>query len=383
MQLGRPFGRRLGATLALLFYAHVSICLYSVFLVVVALICSLVGGRRAPGATARYLARGIGIAAAIVGVVAGPTALAIQLIGPEFSLDRLALYVPQRQIVRPWTLYLVDNIFPWGQTWQGIGFEIGRFLLAALVITGVIAAARRARVRLQPFVFLTAGALVYFWFQLPMAEGFYTSIKISQILQFPWRLMVYITPLVILMVAELGRAVFALGGRWVFVATGVLAGAWAAQVSFAMAPYRAAYDWMAPATLAAELTNLDVGTGAWEYLPKGLAEAPPAADLVRLDGCRLVSSSVDLRRLVRRPFETLELHLESGAGCTVHLGQFWTTLVRVRTSPGAELIRAPDQTTDVMLPPGAGSVVIDRRGLLRSIGHAIRQRLERAHATTR
>jgi hypothetical protein len=380
MQSGKPFGARLGAILVLLFFAHVSICLYSVFLVAVAVICCVVGGRRAPAATARYLARGLGIGAVIVALGAGPTALAIWLVGPEFCLDRLALYVPQRQIVPDWTLYFVDNLFPWGQTWHGIDFEISRFVIGSLLVTAIIALAKRKRFRAQTFAFLAAGAVVYFWFQLPMAEGFYKSVKISQILQFPWRLLVYVTPLVILMTAVLARAVFELGGRWALAAAGILAVAWGAQANFARAPYRIAYEWVAPQFLAAEVASLDVGTGADEFLPAGLADPPPPRDLVQLDGCTLASSNVDLRRLTSRAFETLELHLESSAGCTMHFSQFWTTLVRVRASAGARVVRAPDQTTDVLLPPGASTVQIDRRGVLRSIGHAIRQRLERRRA---
>ena len=376
MQSGKPFGARLGATMALLFYAHVAICLYTGVLVAIAALCCAVKRRATPAAAARYLGRGLGAAVAIPVVVAGPVAAAIWLVGPEFRIDRFRVYLPQDQIAS-WRRLLIDE-FPWGTTWHGGSIEIGRYLLAALVVVGALALIRGARVRVAPLAFLAASCLAYVGLQLPQAAQLYRAARILQILQFPWRLLVFVTPLVILLVAELARAVAASGRRWAYAASAPLAAAWVAQVVFAQAPYRATYEWMDPHMLEGMLAAGEIETGAGEFLPSQLAtpEPPPRADLVRLEGCRLVSSSPDLAVLQRRPFETLELALDSPAGCSVHVNQFWTTLVRVRTSPGGRVLRAADDTTDIVLPPGTAAITIDRRGILRSIGHALRARLE-------
>jgi hypothetical protein len=372
---GKTFGVRMGVALVLLFYAHIVVFLYSLPLLVIAAVAHLVARSGERGRAAKQLGRGAAVAGAFVLVGVGPYAAGVQLIGQrEFNLKALGIYLPQNQLV-DFSRYFVDN-FPWGQRWEGFSVEIGRFLIAALVVAGVVVIARRARIAARPFAFLIAGAIAYLALQLPFAGNLYAAIPIAQIIQFPWRLLVFITPLVILALAVLARSIFELGGRWSYLAVGLLAGTWAAQASFTMAAYRADYAWLTPEALQARLDQLDGPFAAGEFLPQRLAARPlPArAPLFRFDGCRLASSSVDLARLETVPFETVHLMLESASGCTVHFSQFMTALIAVRPSAGGQVRRADDETTDVVFPPGPAQLTVERRGLLRALGHAIRNR---------
>jgi hypothetical protein len=374
MLAGRSFGVRMGAVLVLLFYAHIVVFLYSIVLLAVALLCCALGRRGTFGAEARRLGGGIGVAAAMVVAGTAVHAIAIPLVGREFNLARLGQYRPQREFRPPWT-YFVDN-FPWGHTWRGLSVEVGRFLVVALAAMGGVALVKRARVPAQSFVFLAAGALAYFWFQLPMASTFFDAVPLAQIIQFPWRLLVFITPLAILALGLLVRAVYELGGRWPHVAVAVLAGTWTAQASFAMTAYRADYEWITPDAMKAHLAHLDGPYAGGEHKPKAFASRglPPRAPLFRFEGCRLLSSNVDLAALEQRPFETVELRVASAApaGCRIHFSQFWTSLIEVQPSAGGRAVRAADETTDVILPAGEGGVRIARRGLWRTLAHVIR-----------
>ena len=372
MQSGKPFGARLGVVLVLIFYAHLVVFLYTLPLLVVAVVTHVATRPGARAQATKRVARGVGIAAAIVVVFAAPYAAAIGLIGREFNLDRLAIYVPQHELVAV-SRYFADG-FPWGQQWRGFSVEIGRFLLVATFLAGAIVLGKRPQISVPPLAFMVVSAAAYFWFQLPVAARFFVAVPIAQIIQFPWRLLVFITPLVILILAALAGAVWQLGGRWVPVAIVLLAGPWCAQARLAWMAYRANYQWMGADELTADLARLDGPFAAGEFLPRRLADRPlpPRAPLFQFEGCRLVSSSVDLRRLEDIPFETVDLQVVAGTGgCTIHFSQFSTALLLVQPSPGGRVVRTETETTDVILPAGAGALHVERRGLVRALAYTL------------
>jgi hypothetical protein len=372
MQSGKAFGTRLGAVLVLLFYAHICVFLYSLPLLLLSITAHVArrGGAR-PGM--KYLAQELGVAAAMVAVGVTPLALVIRLVGKEFNLGHFSIFVPQRQFVSLWR-YLADD-FPWGHAWQGFSVEVGRFLVLALLLCLGILIVTRSRPSWRSSGFLGATAAAYFFFQLPVARNLYLALPISQILQFPWRLLAYITPVVILALAVLVQSVFNLGGGWRYVAVGVLVGTWTAQLSFAITAYRADYQWITPREIRERTKYLD-GPRAVEYLPRRIADrpVPPETPLLTYEGCRLLSSSVDLSRLETIPFETVDLKFEASGACKVHFSQFVTSLIRVEPSAGGRVARADDETTDITLPPGTSSLRIERRGVLRTLGYLWRTR---------
>ena len=374
MQAGHPFGLRLGVVLVLIFYAHVVIFVYAMILIAIATLFTL---RFEPGElaeSAQHLAKGVGIALAIVLAFAGPYAAALVLIGREFSLHRLSDFVPQEHF-SPIAHYLVDP-YAWGETYDGISVEIGRFLVLGLALASILNLTTRDWFRDRAFLTLASALATYFALQTPLAAAFYEAIPATQIIQFPWRLMVFITPLCILLLARLANGLIERGGVHARMALAIVAGVFVAQVAFTTRPYRATYVWYKPAVLEYVLDALNGPYAAGEFVPIGLPneQPPPSAPFLRLDGCTLVSSSVDLDRLRKVPFGTVDLTFTSERGCTVHLSQFRTLLLIVEASAGGEVTRTRYGTTDVTLPPGRSTVHIARRGLFDALARAITAR---------
>lgn len=144
------------------------------------------------------------------------------LLGPQLILQKLFLsdYDPSKVIqsgftasnnFRPASQYLSSNGFVWLKDWRfmtiQIDYGIWVALAAALVALAVgLLVSRSATTKwaknltMQPyFVFLALSFIAYLFLQLRLSKPLYEHVEIMQYLQFPWRLLAYITLIGILL----------------------------------------------------------------------------------------------------------------------------------------------------------------------------------------
>jgi hypothetical protein len=320
----------------------------------------------------RWLLRQSIAAASVTAFVSVPFAVAIAAVGKSVDLERVRIFLPKNE-VKPWLDYLVDP-FPWGSEWKGTCVELGRFLVAGVVLTGALHLARRPRVTVPRGLrgFLFACLAVYGFLQLPAASPLLSASPLLETIQFPWRLLGLLTPLLIVLFASLVGQLEAGSPGASTHARVVLAWTLGAQLATATSALPARYAWFSGEQLEATLRNLDGPPAAGEFLPRQLdGRLPSRSPQVSLDGCSLVASSPPLGELERRSFREIEIEVESQRSCTVHLAAFATPLLEVIPSVEGRVVTTQDATLDVLFPTGRHRLTVRRVGLLRTVATAL------------
>ena len=196
-----------GFLLALLFYAHSSCTLALIVLTLPALVAtSLMDSdwKLTKNRAKMFLIGSFFGAGFIV-----PLLIPMLVIGSQFGTARIApSYLLPKNQMRHWFEYFNDSKFQWGEKFPTftISFDRGIILLAILAVT--ILALRRnviwdflrrgsSTVNQSAIRFLSFLLLFAVFSQFPFASFIYTLPGMN-FLQFPWRLLTVITPLVIL-----------------------------------------------------------------------------------------------------------------------------------------------------------------------------------------
>lgn len=110
---------------------------------------------------------------------------------------------------RPINAYVGDG-YVWLRNWQELNVSLDKFVWAVIVVglvTYIIKFIQGKRwqsnfkkININPsVVFLIVSLMIYLVLQLPASASIYKAITLMQFLQFPWRLLSYITPLSILL----------------------------------------------------------------------------------------------------------------------------------------------------------------------------------------
>lgn len=356
----------LGAVWALMFYAHIVVWLYATIVLGIAFGAALARERRhgwhAP-VLSNLLWTGLTAAPAV-----GIYALAIRRLGRHFSLDRLRVYLPTESLVLP-KRYLSLPVFRWGEQWQGFSVEIGRAALVGILVLLPLALRARGPMAWRAVALTGATALVCFALQLEPAASFYRLVPLADVIQFPWRLLTFITPAVVALLCELAASVTRARGRrlGVVAAGAVISAVVACQVAFAVRAQRIRYPWFTRGEIESALADLDGPWSGGEFLVKGIAAVPPRAPFLALEGCTLRSSAPagDLSRPFH--FTRLELEVAAPARCALRFSQFATPFVGVGGVAPGGVRRADDGTLEVVLGPGLHRVSIWRRGVLAAL----------------
>ncbi|MGA9522368.1 MAG: hypothetical protein WBV82_12945, partial [Myxococcaceae bacterium] len=348
----RHAGWQLGLVLSALFYAHLVIFLYAFPVLLTVFGQPLRGGLR--GVVGRTAT-----AAAVVLVLAGPYALLIQLLQNEFNLSALAMFRPSNEYV-DWHRYLYESKFALGETWQGNFVEIGPGLLAAVLLSsGYVAVARRGR---MPRAWIAFAALAFFYgvLQFPVSAAFYERVPFAQLLQFPWRLLCFITPLLILMLVISASAVQA---QRPVVAYALVAIAVAFALVRGIQAQRIDYPWFDGRFIAQHLAALDHPWSAREYLPwQAQGAVPHRTPPISLEGCGDARVAPADAMTTQHHFGRVTLRTRSERTCVITLGQFKTRFLNVDAPPGAEVRVSDGGLTQVVLPPGEHEVRVDAAG---------------------
>ncbi|MBZ4420669.1 hypothetical protein [Myxococcus sp. RHSTA-1-4] len=362
-------GWSVGLALAAMFYAHMVMFLYAFFTLAVAL-----GFMRARWGWRSTLAA-TGQAALVVLVLCAPYALLMVRLEKHFNPGALGAWTPDREYV-PLARYLWDRKFHWGKQWEGITPEIGRALSIGLLVLGGVRLASRGdtRSRGPAWGLLLGSAAIYAVLQLPVSAPFYRAVPFARLLQFPWRLVAFLTPLLVLVLCMLVEDTAARDGwkrrlSWAVVGLTVFTGLW-----FGWRATHPRYPVASRSEIESELAALDRPWSGNEYLPRAAVEAgvPPPAAFLSHEGCEKVEAEPREALLGALHFGRITLSVSAPRGCTVRFNQFQTPFLAAEADTPARFVTTEAGTLEVQLPAGEHRVILRRRGLFELLSRHLR-----------
>lgn len=194
----------LAVSLGLIFLTHSVICFYLVLLFFVTILVFLAARRIRLGIlSARSVLLPISVFLALV----GPGLLAMSALNGDYDMGRIVpeRYQPNSQF-QPLGRYLWDGLWSFGESWEGFTVQIDSPPMAIMTagLLGILLNNRmglttwgQRRATLMPILpFFLMGALA-FVLQARISAPFYAHFPGAEFIQFPWRLLAVITPIVI------------------------------------------------------------------------------------------------------------------------------------------------------------------------------------------
>ena len=206
----------LAVSLGLIFLGHSVMCFYLVLLFSVTFLILLALRHIRPGfLSPKSLLPPMGIFLALV----GPYLLAMSALGGDYDMGRI---VPERlhpnNQFQPLGRYLWDSLWSFGDIWEGVTVQIDSPPLVLLTagLLGILLNTQiglttwgQRRTTLMPILpFFLLGALVLV-LQSPISAPFYAYFPGAEFIQFPWRLLAVLTPIVIAIGLYLAEKAFA------------------------------------------------------------------------------------------------------------------------------------------------------------------------------
>jgi hypothetical protein len=373
---GKPrAGWWLGAALSAMFFAHAVLFVFSFVVVLVAFLGALV-----LKTDRRRAILDLGQAALVVLTLTGPFLLGIRLFGQDLAVDRqrTGMFTVFRNFV-PLDEYLYDRLGGWTPGMTGYSVEIGRgFNSLALLSFAAVAVGlarrhvSRARAKqLSPAWFLVLGsALCCFLLQTPLAAPLYRFVPPLQFIQFPWRLLVFLTVASIsilclsadLLEASTPSPAVARGLRAALVVAVLF------QVFYGVGrppPHGILPEREIEASLATEPLGPTQGfDGA--FRPHGIA-LPPPRPFLEATGCAIVSASPGAALSGRMDVPELRIVVDAAPGSSLVINQFANPFLAVSAGENGRVERTAWGTYLVRPAPGRSEIVLQRRGLLAAL----------------
>jgi hypothetical protein len=143
-------------------------------------------------------------------IVIGPLIICIKIVASQYDMSRIipAWYLPTNQF-KPLVRYIYDGYWRWGLDWRGYTVQLDLFVLLLLsfgclahIIRIIRLTHKRHKLKLKISVSTTAITLLLILglaFQTKLAGSFYEKFPDAKYIQFPWRLLGVITPLLIVL----------------------------------------------------------------------------------------------------------------------------------------------------------------------------------------
>jgi hypothetical protein len=298
----------LGVSLALLWLAHSVLAFYAVLLLGATFgLLAVVGA--APWRVLSPRTAWPAVAACLL--LVAPYLLPMAIIGPDYDVSLILTfpYSPAHQF-RPIGSYLWDHDFAFGQTWNRISARVDHPMLA-LLAAGAAGTflGRRGSAGPWPTVRATLPLclllLLVGLLQLRIAAPFYERVPGAAFVQFPWRLMAFITPALIVTAIYLADRGMPGGAGRVAVVGATM---WMLDVSGAFVPLR--YERLPMPTAVQRTWFGHFG----EYQPRGVPAradlAPRVQALWQKNGCRLEQAP---EHQEEGPYVHLDAHCARGA----------------------------------------------------------------------
>ena len=189
----------LGLILGLLFLAHSSVAFY-VYLVLAPVIIFFLFKNKL---LKDFIKITLGF-----GILIMPYVLLINTFRKDFNLSNILIYRPQDELI-PISKYLWDPEYVFGEPWDAYTVVLGNVisLLIIVVLIYMMFVLENLNLVFSNYFtnYLIISVVLYLTLQLPIAMNFYLYFPGAQYLQFPWRLLSLIVPiLIILLVSKLG-----------------------------------------------------------------------------------------------------------------------------------------------------------------------------------
>ena len=348
----------LALVLALLFFAHSIILLYAVFLFPGFALVAILRGQL------RHWIAQVGLAAGVAAVICLPSALAILRMGPHFNLDVLHIFRPRTEFVSLGR-FIWDDTFRWGRQWGNVGVEVGPAVIALAVLVLFLAALRRVRHGWADAAALLFPLAIYGYLLTPGSLWFFEASKYLELIQFPWRVLTYVTPLLILLPVALLDEVESGPRVWRWLTRSLLVVSAGVTVGLGARCFRLEYPVFPSEMIRADLRALDQPWSAREYLPRAVARrgVPPRQPFVATSGCTKVAADPSEASRTQVHLGALTVSASSGGECVVHLSQFVTPLLAVERSAGIAVEETPYRTYAFRLAPGGHTFTVRARSL--------------------
>jgi hypothetical protein len=350
-----------GLLFSLLFYAHTVMFLFALptFALALAFVRARQGWRPALVAA--------GQAALPVLVLCAPYAVLMVRLGKHFNTGALAMFSPEKEFV-PLGRYFWDSRFHWGMQWRGVTPELGPALLAGILVLAAVALVSRERLLRgrSALGFLSLTAALYALLQVPLAAPFYRAVPFASLLQFPWRLVGFLTSLAVLVWCVLVDDALRRSGRRRGLALAMMGLAAGAGLVLGWKATHPRYEATSRAALEAHIARLDDPWSGNEYLPQAVIRAgiAPAMPFLSHEGCERLTAEPALALEGPLHFERLTLSISSPQGCAVHFNQYTTPFLAAEAAGPVRFLTTPVGTLDIQLPPGEHRVELRRRGFL-------------------
>lgn len=242
--------------LVLSFLAHSVIALYALMFVALAVVILVFLPNTA---TVREIRR-LAVAAAGCVALLSPLLGLMAVVSGRANTGYLAdgVYHPTRQY---WDLarYVWDETYVWGADWKSYTVQLDLPLLASAAAAGALLVSQFVRrspaaaagdgaasATYRGLIFVVLSLALIAFLQSRASSAFYEHVPGAALIQFPWRLLSYATPLLVALVVWLHDRVDQIFGRRGTVAA-VATAAFALVTSPALRPIR--YEWLPPDVL--------------------------------------------------------------------------------------------------------------------------------------
>ena len=368
---GERVGFELGLIAGLLFHAHSMICFFALAIPIIAAVVSIAAVDRGRRWDAWSGALSTALRFTIVFVlIVGPFLLTIYLLKTRESMQKLDVFDPSRGGFVPIGRYIADP-FDWGAQWQGLSVELGRAVALLFVATWFAAGFTRTRVLSAGVWMLLVMTGLFGFMQHPASAVIYRTLPGAALLQFPWRLLVFLVPGVILLTCAAGQALIAAHRRAIPLVASAFVVVVGWQLLFCLESQKLTYERTSEAELEKAVESLD-GPNNEEYLPHFVASAPSVSPFITLRGCRaLTPLPADTPHLGK-----FGLWVAPGPKCVVEFNQFCTPLLMVVSSRGT-VSCTPRGTIALNVDEGPPAFLrLQRRSFVSAIRELMRSRRE-------
>ena len=261
----------------------------------------------------------------IFGLLVAPFLIAMATFAPDYDMKRIVA-APYHPCLNFPDLrrFFWDDLFVFGSNWAAysVQLDLPPLLFGIGGLVGLIFFGNRGKKweTAGPILPLVALGIAAFFLQTQYAAPFYDHVPGAAYLQFPWRLLGLLTPVVIatgLYFAEKGTGVLSGGGgvAWCSGSMALLCGGF----------FPTLYGNLPPgADLDAPLVNICFSSGAFEYIPKSVPLPPKTEEAIlsnaKAKGCSISYQKPD--REVRR----MVFKLNSSSEATIELPLYVTPL---------------------------------------------------------
>lgn len=212
--------KRLGLVLALLFLAHSVMAFFSILVLFIAGVFAVLIGRLS--LSWRMIARS-GPAAALCSIIVLPYATVMLLYRSAYDMSRLTFerFHPANHF-RSLADYFWDAEWRWGESVVDLTTQLDLPLIALSLVALVLFLLRRTVPRgrrAQDLLIILSLFVLCFGLQMEWSLGFYELVPGALFLQFPWRLLAFMSPALIVLAMGAADLASRIIGPWLAIGT--------------------------------------------------------------------------------------------------------------------------------------------------------------------